>query len=75
MCPAPGGRRSRDVAPLTSFPVEPGAIEAIGARLNRWFELPETTRAKARATLVETVAASGVARASPAVCSTPPPET
>jgi glycosyltransferase involved in cell wall biosynthesis len=54
------------VAPLTSFPVEPGAVEAIADRLDRWFELPEETRAEARATLVETVARlwswEGVAR-------------
>jgi glycosyltransferase involved in cell wall biosynthesis len=54
------------VAPLTSFPVEPGAVEAIADRLDRWFELPELTRAEARATLVETVARlwswEGVAR-------------
>ena len=54
------------VAPLTSFPVEPGAVEAIADRLERWFELPEQTRAEARATLVETVARlwswEGVAR-------------
>jgi glycosyltransferase involved in cell wall biosynthesis len=54
------------VAPLTSFPVEPGAIEAIADRLDRWFDLPETTRAEARATLVEEVARlwswEGVAR-------------
>ena len=54
------------VAPLTSFPVEPGAVEAIADRLDRWFELPETTRAEARVTLVETVARlwswEGVAR-------------
>jgi glycosyltransferase involved in cell wall biosynthesis len=54
------------VAPLTSFPVEPGAVEAIADRLDRWFELPEQTRAEARATLVETVARlwswEGVAR-------------
>ncbi|HTT96240.1 MAG TPA: glycosyltransferase, partial [Solirubrobacterales bacterium] len=55
-----------EVAPLTSFPVEPGAVEAIADRLDRWFELPERTRAEARATLVETVARlwswEGVAR-------------
>jgi glycosyltransferase involved in cell wall biosynthesis len=55
-----------NVAPLTSFPVEPGAVEAIAERLDRWFDLPETTRAEARATLVETVARlwswEGVAR-------------
>jgi glycosyltransferase involved in cell wall biosynthesis len=54
------------VAPLTSFPVEPGAVEAITDRLDRWFELPEQSRAEARATLVETVAQlwswEGVAR-------------
>jgi glycosyltransferase involved in cell wall biosynthesis len=54
------------VAPLTSFPVEPGASEAIADRLDRWFDLPEQTRAEARATLVETVARlwswEGVAR-------------
>jgi glycosyltransferase involved in cell wall biosynthesis len=55
-----------DVAPLISFPVEPGAVEAVADRLNRWFDLPETTRAEARATLVEEVARlwswEGVAR-------------
>jgi glycosyltransferase involved in cell wall biosynthesis len=54
------------VAPLTSFPIEPGAVEAIADRLDRWLELPEQTRAEARATLVETVARlwswEGVAR-------------
>ncbi len=54
------------VAPLTSFPVEPGAVEAIADRLNRWFDLSAETRAEARATLVETVARlwswEGVAR-------------
>jgi glycosyltransferase involved in cell wall biosynthesis len=54
------------VDPLTSFPVERGAVEAIADRLDRWFDLPETTRAEARATLVETVARlwswEGVAR-------------
>jgi glycosyltransferase involved in cell wall biosynthesis len=54
------------VAPLVSFPVEPGAVEAIADRLGRWLDLPETTRAEARATLVETVARlwswEGVAR-------------
>jgi glycosyltransferase involved in cell wall biosynthesis len=58
--------QSEAVAPLTSFPVEPGAVEAIADRLDRWFELPEQTRAEARATLVETVARlwswEGVAR-------------
>ncbi len=54
------------VAPLTSFPVEPGAVEAIADRLVHWFDLPETTRAEARGTLVEEVARlwswEGVAR-------------
>jgi glycosyltransferase involved in cell wall biosynthesis len=54
------------VAPLTSFPVEPGAVAAIADRLDRWFDLPGRTRAEARATLVETVARlwswEGVAR-------------
>jgi glycosyltransferase involved in cell wall biosynthesis len=53
-------------APLTSFPVGAGAVEAIADRLDRWFEMPEQTRAEARATLVETVARlwswEGVAR-------------
>ena len=43
-----------------------GLFEAIADRLDRWFELPEQTRAEARATLVETVARlwswEGVAR-------------
>jgi glycosyltransferase involved in cell wall biosynthesis len=43
------------VAPLTSFPIEPGAVEAIADRLDRWLELPEVTRAEARATFVDTV--------------------
>jgi len=55
-----------DVAPLTSFPVEPGAVEAIADRLDRWLDLPGRTRAEARATLVEEVARlwswEGVAR-------------
>jgi glycosyltransferase involved in cell wall biosynthesis len=40
---------------LTSFPVEPGAVEAIAARLNAWLALPEAAREAARAALVETV--------------------
>jgi len=43
------------VAELTSFPVEPGAVEAIAGRLNRWLALPEEERAEARDALVETV--------------------
>jgi glycosyltransferase involved in cell wall biosynthesis len=54
------------VAPLTSFPIEAGAIQAIADRLDRWLELPEVTRAEARTTLVDTVARvwswEGVAR-------------
>ena len=60
------GDQPEAVAPLTSFPVEPGAVEAIADRLDRWFDLPEVTRAEARATLVDTVARlwswEGVAR-------------
>ncbi len=60
------GDQPETVAPLTSFPVEPGAVEAIADRLDRWFDLPEVTRAEARATLVDTVARlwswEGVAR-------------
>ncbi len=55
-----------EVAALTSFPVEPGAIEALAARLSIWLDLPEAEREAARATLVETVARlwswEGVAR-------------
>ena len=43
------------VAGLTSFPVEPGAVEAIAERLNRWFALPEAEREAAREALAETV--------------------
>jgi glycosyltransferase involved in cell wall biosynthesis len=42
------------VGELTSFVIEEGAVEAIAARLNRWLELPEGTRAQAREALVET---------------------
>ena len=60
------GTLSDEIAPLVSFPVEPGAVEAIADRLDRWFELPERTRAEARATLVDTAARlwswEGVAR-------------
>lgn len=55
-----------DVSGLTSFPVEPGAVERVAARLNAWLDLPEAEREAARATLVETVARlwswEGVAR-------------
>jgi glycosyltransferase involved in cell wall biosynthesis len=44
-----------EIAGLTSFPVDSGAVEAIGARLSAWLDLPEAERAEARATLVETV--------------------
>jgi glycosyltransferase involved in cell wall biosynthesis len=61
-----GSALPEEVAPLTSFPVELGTVEAIADRLLRWFDLPERTRAEARATLVETVARlwswEGVAR-------------
>jgi glycosyltransferase involved in cell wall biosynthesis len=45
---------SDDVAPLVSFPVEPGAVEAIAERLNRWLALPAERREAARESLVET---------------------
>jgi glycosyltransferase involved in cell wall biosynthesis len=45
-----------DVAGLTSFPVEPGAVEAIAGRLDGWLALPPQRRAAARQALVETVA-------------------
>jgi glycosyltransferase involved in cell wall biosynthesis len=55
-----------DVAPLTSFPVEEGAVEAIAERLSSWLSLPEEQRERARTALVETVARlwswEGVAR-------------
>jgi glycosyltransferase involved in cell wall biosynthesis len=44
-----------DVGELTSFPVEPGAVEAIAARLDRWLSLPAARRESARQALVETV--------------------
>jgi glycosyltransferase involved in cell wall biosynthesis len=44
-----------DVGDLTSFPVEPGAVEAIADRLGRWLALPEVEREAARRALVETV--------------------
>ncbi len=44
-----------DVAGLVSFPVEPGAVESIAARLNGWLALPEAERERARAALVATV--------------------
>jgi glycosyltransferase involved in cell wall biosynthesis len=39
---------------LVSFPVGPGAVEAIADRLNRWLALPEGERSAAREQLVET---------------------
>jgi glycosyltransferase involved in cell wall biosynthesis len=44
-----------EVAPLVSFPVEAGAVEALAARLNAWLALPEPRRQQARRALVETV--------------------
>jgi glycosyltransferase involved in cell wall biosynthesis len=45
---------SPEVGPLTSFPVEIGAVEAIAGRLNAWLELPESERERARGQLAET---------------------
>jgi glycosyltransferase involved in cell wall biosynthesis len=44
-----------DVAELTSFPVGPGAIEAIADRLDRWLALPPAEREAAGPALVGTV--------------------
>ena len=44
-----------EVAGLTSFAVEPGAVEAIAARLDVWLSLPEEEREEARQALVATV--------------------
>jgi glycosyltransferase involved in cell wall biosynthesis len=44
-----------EVAAMTSFPVEPGAVEAIADRLRGWLSLPEAERASAREALIETV--------------------
>jgi glycosyltransferase involved in cell wall biosynthesis len=44
-----------EVGRLTSFPVEPGAVEAIADRLNGWLALPEAERERARQGLVRTV--------------------
>ena len=38
-----------EVGRLTSFPVEPGAVEAIADRLGGWLALPEAEREGARA--------------------------
>jgi glycosyltransferase involved in cell wall biosynthesis len=43
------------VGRLTSFAVEPGAVEAIADRINGWLALPEAERQAARQALVETV--------------------
>jgi glycosyltransferase involved in cell wall biosynthesis len=43
------------VAPLTSFPVELGAVEAIADRLGGWLALPRAEREEAREALVGTV--------------------
>ncbi len=43
-----------EAAGLVSFPVEVGAVEAIAARLNGWFALPEEQREAAREALVAT---------------------
>ncbi len=43
------------VGRLTSFAVEPGAVEALAARLNGWLALPKEEREATRASLVETV--------------------
>jgi len=54
------------VGRLTSFPVEPGAVEAIADRLDGWLRLPEAEREEVRQALVGTVARlwswEGVAR-------------
>jgi glycosyltransferase involved in cell wall biosynthesis len=47
--------QSPEVAELLSFPVEPGAVEAIADRLSRWLALPAEDRQRAREALVETV--------------------
>lgn len=44
-----------EVSVLTSFPVGPGAIEAIAARIDSWLSLPAEAREGARAALVEAV--------------------
>jgi glycosyltransferase involved in cell wall biosynthesis len=43
------------VGRLTSFPVEPGAVEAIAERIGGWLALPEAERESAREALVEVV--------------------
>ena len=72
-----------EVGQLTSFPVEPGAVEAIAARLNGWLALPEQERVEAREALVATarrlwswegVARGVVAAASSELGNLPAPE-
>jgi glycosyltransferase involved in cell wall biosynthesis len=43
-----------EVGSLTSFPVEPGAVEGIAERLSAWLGLREEQKAPAREALVET---------------------
>jgi glycosyltransferase involved in cell wall biosynthesis len=43
-----------EAAGLVSFPVEPGAVEAIAGRLNGWLGLPEAERVETREALVAT---------------------
>jgi glycosyltransferase involved in cell wall biosynthesis len=43
-----------EIGPLTSFPVEEGAVEAIAERLNGWLGASEIEREEARAALVAT---------------------
>jgi glycosyltransferase involved in cell wall biosynthesis len=45
-----------EVAALSAFAVEPGAVEAIAQRLDRWLSLPDGERERTRRSLVETVA-------------------
>lgn len=55
-----------EVAPLLSFAIEPGAVEALAGRLNAWLGLDERRRAEAREALRATAAGlwswEGVAR-------------
>jgi glycosyltransferase involved in cell wall biosynthesis len=48
------GALPEEIGRLTSFPVEPGAVEAVAERLNAWLGLPEEDRAAAREALVQT---------------------
>jgi glycosyltransferase involved in cell wall biosynthesis len=45
-----------EVAELTSFSVEEGAVQAIAAKLNAWLALPEADRVSTREALVATTA-------------------